>query len=407
MPRPLPSTADHGRPFTVHASEQHGHDEAEEGYPTREGYPTLESYQNRDNNHTRRSNLEQGTYAQTGASTSQGRTYSQKDPHSPQRNSYPAQSRPSSRPQSSSKQDSSASQHQSHPTRELQIERQQSSHSRRDKRDSEATMLDHPRAYVYPTPSSQHARAQSTDEEKNTHTLFPPPLRRLATKHRDRIQRSFRDDMPVYKSADFKGHFVAMTGEFVGTFMFLWFALGGTSYALNEPADTGSVLNIIQTYYAAIVFGISLLANVWVFYRISGGLFNPAVTCGLVLAGKLPLLRGLLLFPSQIIASICAAALVQAMFPGNLNALTRLAGGASIVQGLFIEAFLTSLLVITVLMLAAEKSKDTFLAPVGIGLTFFTAELVGKSHDIPYSETSFALSQCTDRIQVSPSLVAH
>ena len=32
-----------------------------------------------------------------------------------------------------------------------------------------------------------------------------------------------------------------------------------------------------------------------------------------------------------------------------------------------------------VLMLAAEKSRDTFLAPVGIGLALFAAELVGKS----------------------------
>jgi aquaporin related protein len=30
-----------------------------------------------------------------------------------------------------------------------------------------------------------------------------------------------------------------------------------------------------------------------------------------------------------------------------------------------------------VLMLAAEKSKDTFLAPIGIGLSLFVAELAG------------------------------
>lgn len=38
---------------------------------------------------------------------------------------------------------------------------------------------------------------------------------------------------------------------------------------------------------------------------------------------------------------------------------------------------LTSLLVFMVLMLAAEKTKVTFLAPVGIGLTLFIAELAG------------------------------
>jgi aquaporin related protein len=56
---------------------------------------------------------------------------------------------------------------------------------------------------------------------------------------------------------------------------------------------------------------------------------------------------------------------------------TVLAPGTSIAQGLFMEMFFTCLLMITVLMLAAEKSKDTFLAPIGIGLSLFVAELAG------------------------------
>jgi glycerol uptake facilitator-like aquaporin len=40
-------------------------------------------------------------------------------------------------------------------------------------------------------------------------------------------------------------------------------------------------------------------------------------------------------------------------------------GGTSVVQGLFIEMFLTAQLVFTIFMLAAEKHKGTFIAPVG------------------------------------------
>lgn len=40
--------------------------------------------------------------------------------------------------------------------------------------------------------------------------------------------------------------------------------------------------------------------------------------------------------------------------------------------------FLTAGLVFTIFMLAAEKHKGTFLAPVGIGLALFIAELAGK-----------------------------
>jgi aquaporin related protein len=39
--------------------------------------------------------------------------------------------------------------------------------------------------------------------------------------------------------------------------------------------------------------------------------------------------------------------------------------------------FLTAELVFTILMLAAEKTKVTFVAPVGIGLALFVAEMVG------------------------------
>lgn len=39
--------------------------------------------------------------------------------------------------------------------------------------------------------------------------------------------------------------------------------------------------------------------------------------------------------------------------------------------------FLTAELVFTIFMLAAEKHKGTFLAPIGIGLALFIAELAG------------------------------
>lgn len=66
------------------------------------------------------------------------------------------------------------------------------------------------------------------------------------------------------------------------------------------------------------------------------------------------------------------------MFPGPIATVsTTLAPGVSIAQGVFIEMFLTALLIFIVLMLAAEKSKDTFIAPIGIGLTLFVAELAG------------------------------
>jgi aquaporin related protein len=58
---------------------------------------------------------------------------------------------------------------------------------------------------------------------------------------------------------------------------------------------------------------------------------------------------------------------------------TTLGGGTSISRGLFIEMFLTTELVFVIIMLAAEKHKSTYLAPIGIGIAFFVAELSGNS----------------------------
>lgn len=68
--------------------------------------------------------------------------------------------------------------------------------------------------------------------------------------------------------------------------MFLFIAFAGTQVAnlgLGKSADqstTGAVIGFNPTVYLyiALCFGFSLVVNAWIFYRISGGLFNPAVS---------------------------------------------------------------------------------------------------------------------------------
>jgi aquaporin related protein len=113
-----------------------------------------------------------------------------------------------------------------------------------------------------------------------------------------------------------------------------------------------------------------------VFFRISGGLFNPAVTLGMMLIGAVTYVRGMLVMASQVLGAIAASAVVLAIFPGPLNVRTELSGGTTVLQGFFIEMFLTAQLVFTIFMLAAEKHRATFIAPIGIGLSLFIAELM-------------------------------
>jgi aquaporin related protein len=91
-----------------------------------------------------------------------------------------------------------------------------------------------------------------------------------------------------------RDHVVAFIGEFVGTFLFLFFSFAGVQTASQNTivgADPSKLLFISS------VFGFSLAINVWIFFRVSGGLFNPAVSVGLFLVGGVPFIRFVLKRP--------------------------------------------------------------------------------------------------------------
>lgn len=75
-----------------------------------------------------------------------------------------------------------------------------------------------------------------------------------------------------------RNHLIAMIGEFIGTFLFLFFAFSATQVAnaAAAGADTsdGSLTQVPNTsvlLYISLAFGFSLAVNAWVFFRISGG----------------------------------------------------------------------------------------------------------------------------------------
>ncbi|KAL7943636.1 aquaporin-like protein [Trichoderma barbatum] len=179
-----------------------------------------------------------------------------------------------------------------------------------------------------------------------------------------------------------RNELVIVFGEFCGTFMFLLMAFIGTQAAIenNSPGNPDAPLFPFSLMYIAASFGAALAVNVWIFYRVTGGMFNPAVTLGLVLVGAVKPLRGLFIFPTQLVAGIAAAAVTDALLPGPLLVANKLSSGTSISRGLFIEMFLTAQLVITVYFLAVEKHRATFLAPLGIGLAVFIAHICGTNY---------------------------
>jgi aquaporin related protein len=169
----------------------------------------------------------------------------------------------------------------------------------------------------------------------------------------------------LWMGSNAKNHFVAFIGEFVGTTMFLFFAFAGTQVANigassnANSSTTGEATGFSPEVliYISVVFGFSLMVNVWVFFRISGGLFNPAVTFAMLLTRSLSPVRAFLLLAAQLSGSIFSSFLVSVLFPTPFNVRTTLSTGTSIAQGVFIEAILTAELVFTIFMLAKEKHK--------------------------------------------------
>lgn len=161
--------------------------------------------------------------------------------------------------------------------------------------------------------------------------------------------------------------------------MFIFLGLGGIKTSVNSQtfsqSETLSVLSNQTILFISVSMGLSLLITAWVFYRITGGLFNPAVTLALYLIGGLRTVRAILLTIAQCAGGIAGAGLVAVLTPagaggGIETTITKLSPGINIGQGLMLEAFLTAMLVFTVLMLAAESERTSHLSEDDRGLTF-------------------------------------
>lgn len=119
-------------------------------------------------------------------------------------------------------------------------------------------------------------------------------------------------------------------------FLMMGFAAAHTANLPNAATTTSTGSPFTSTsnlLYIAFAFGISLVINVWIFFRVSGGIFNPAVALALTLVGAISPLRCVLVSIAQIVGGITAAALIDGLMPGPLNVATTLGENTSVAQG--------------------------------------------------------------------------
>lgn len=106
--------------------------------------------------------------------------------------------------------------------------------------------------------------------------------------------------------------------EFAGTTTFLALAFGAVQASAAEAGSAGAGVStgVDRIMYISLAFGFSLLVSAWMFFRVTGGLFNPNVSTALVLTGVIGPVRYVLFCVAQLVGGIAAAALVDALTPG-------------------------------------------------------------------------------------------
>ena len=108
--------------------------------------------------------------------------------------------------------------------------------------------------------------------------------------------------------------------EFIGTTCFLGMAFGGVQAVSYQGATSEVSSQISKVLYISFCFGFSLIASAWLFYRVTGGLFNPNIRLALLLTGIIGPVRFVLYCIAQLAGGIAAAALILALTPGPLQA---------------------------------------------------------------------------------------
>jgi aquaporin Z len=143
----------------------------------------------------------------------------------------------------------------------------------------------------------------------------------------------------------------------------------------------------------ALSIGTAVLAMAYAVGPISGGHFNPAVTCGLVAAGRFGAGKAIPYIIAQVIGGAVAAAVFYVILQGapasgkwnTFLAISNLYGGTGfpLLSVALIEVVLTALFLIVITSVTSERAAPGF-APIAIGLTLTMIHLAA----IPVSNAS-------------------
>ncbi|KAJ6406381.1 hypothetical protein OIU84_009989 [Salix udensis] len=145
----------------------------------------------------------------------------------------------------------------------------------------------------------------------------------------------------------------ALVVEFITTFLFVFAGVGS---AMAADKLTGDAL--LGLFAVAVAHALVVAATISGGH-ISGGHLNPAVTIGLLFGGHITVVRSILYWIIQLLASTTACLLLKYLTGGLATPVHTLASGMGYLQGVVWEIVLTFSLLFTVYATIVDPKKGS------------------------------------------------
>jgi aquaporin Z len=188
-----------------------------------------------------------------------------------------------------------------------------------------------------------------------------------------------------------------LAAEFFGTF---WLVFGGCGSAVLAAAFPELGIGFTGV---ALAFGLTVLTGAYAFGPISGGHFNPAVSVGLLVAGRFPAGSLMPYVIAQLAGAVVGAAVLYLIASGKADFSTaggfasngygdHSPGGYPLLSALLIEIVLTFVFLLVILGSTSARAPAGF-APIAIGLALTLIHLIS----IPVTNTSVNPARSTSQ----------
>lgn len=175
--------------------------------------------------------------------------------------------------------------------------------------------------------------------------------------------------------------------EVIGTFVLVFFGCGSITYASEVGAS--STLTTV-----GLTFGLAVMVMAYAFGRVSGAHFNPAVSVGAAIGGRLAWRQVGFYVLAQLAGAVLAALVLFLSMQGfdsfdaeghmGQNFFGDQGSGYAWWAAFLLELLLTAVFVTVILAVTDERNEHPALAPLTIGLTLAAIHFVA----IPATGTS-------------------